>query len=105
MAKLFAKSGDHDQTMLSVVSDLGLHCLQIHLIGVSRLQRVNLYSFNLDTMFLGSTFKPSYSLYPLIMKNLIKRLSESPDQTAQPFSPNTALLTTVIQHSLLKYVL
>ena len=36
MAKLFANSGDPDQTLHSAVSDMGLHCLPIlqHLIGV-----------------------------------------------------------------------
>ena len=29
MAKLFANSGDHDQTPRSAASDLGLHCLPI----------------------------------------------------------------------------
>ena len=40
MAKVFANSGDPDQTLHSVVSDLGLHCLPITLLGVSRLQWV-----------------------------------------------------------------
>ena len=38
MTKLFANSGDPDQTPRSAASDLGLHCLQITLLGVSRLQ-------------------------------------------------------------------
>ena len=41
MVALFANSGDPDQTPRSVASDLGLHCLQITLLGVSRLQLVN----------------------------------------------------------------
>ena len=41
MAKLFANSGDPDQTLRSVASDLGLHCLPITLLRVSRLQWVN----------------------------------------------------------------
>ena len=40
MAKLFANSGDPDQTPHSVASDLGLHCLPITLLRVSRLQWV-----------------------------------------------------------------
>ena len=40
MAKLFANSGDPDQTPHSAASDLGLHCLPIILLGVSGLQRV-----------------------------------------------------------------
>ena len=38
MAKLFAYSGYPDQTPHSAASDLGLHCLPITLLGVSRLQ-------------------------------------------------------------------
>ena len=40
MAKLFANSGDHDQTPHSAASDLGLHCLPITLLRVSQLQWV-----------------------------------------------------------------
>ena len=39
-AKLFANSGDPDQTPLSVASDLGLHCLPNTLFGVSGLKLV-----------------------------------------------------------------
>ena len=38
MVELFENSGDPDQTPHSVVSDLGLHCLPITLLEVSRLQ-------------------------------------------------------------------
>ena len=38
MAKLFANSGDPDQTPRSAASDLGLHCLTVTLLRVSRLQ-------------------------------------------------------------------
>ena len=38
MVELFANSGYPDQTPRSAASDLGLHCLPITLIGVSRLQ-------------------------------------------------------------------
>ena len=41
MAKLFANSGDPDQMPCSVASDLGLLCLSITLLGVSRLQCIN----------------------------------------------------------------
>ena len=40
MAKLFANSGDPDQTPHSAASDLGLHCLPSTLLRVSRLQWV-----------------------------------------------------------------
>ena len=43
MVKLFANSGDPDQMPHYVLSDLGLHCLPITLLGVSRLQWVNIY--------------------------------------------------------------
>ena len=42
MVGLFANSGDSDQTPRSVASDLGLHCLPVTLLGVSRLQCVKL---------------------------------------------------------------
>ena len=40
-AKLFANSRDPDQTPRSAASDLGLHCLPVTLLRVSRLQWVN----------------------------------------------------------------
>ena len=40
MARLFANSGDPDQIPHSVASDLGLHCLPITLLDVSKLQWV-----------------------------------------------------------------
>ena len=40
MGKLFANSGDPDQTPRSAASDLGLHCLPVTLLRVSRLQWV-----------------------------------------------------------------
>ena len=45
MAKLFANSGDSDQTPCSAVSDLGLHCLPITLLWVSWLQWVKIHVF------------------------------------------------------------
>ena len=42
MFKLFANSGDSDQTPHSAASDLGLHCLPDTLLRVSRLQRVSM---------------------------------------------------------------
>ena len=41
MGKLFANSGDPDQTPRSEASDLGLHCLPSTLLWITRLQRVN----------------------------------------------------------------
>ena len=40
MPKLFANNGDPDQMPHSVASDLGLHCLPVTLLRVSRLQWV-----------------------------------------------------------------
>ena len=40
MVKLFANSGDPDQMPHSAVTDLGLHCLPVTLLWVSRLQWV-----------------------------------------------------------------
>ena len=42
MAKLFANSGNPDQTPRSAASDLGLHCLPSTLLRVSRLQSVRI---------------------------------------------------------------
>ena len=40
MAKLFSNSGDPDQRLQNVVSDRGLHCLPITVLGVSSLKWV-----------------------------------------------------------------
>ena len=40
MGELFANSGELDQMPHAEASDLGLHCLSITLLGVSRLQWV-----------------------------------------------------------------
>ena len=50
MAKLFANSGDPDQMPHTAVSDLGLHCLLITHLGVSRLQWVDNVSTNARQM-------------------------------------------------------
>ena len=42
MAEVFANSEDPDQTPRFAASDLGLHCLPITLLVVSRLQWVNI---------------------------------------------------------------
>ena len=41
MVKLFANSGEPDQTPRSAASDLGLHCLPVTLLRVSQLQWYN----------------------------------------------------------------
>ena len=40
MVKLFANSEDPDQTPHFAASDLGMHCLPVTILGVSRLQWV-----------------------------------------------------------------
>ena len=44
MAKLFANSEDPDQTPHSAASDLGLHCLPITLLPVSRLHWIRVHN-------------------------------------------------------------
>ena len=72
MAKLFANSGDPDQTLHSAASDLGLHCLPITLLRVSRLQWVILESYMygkcpkiLNTLFLY-LFGPNFAFYAVV---------------------------------------
>ena len=48
MAKLFANSGDPDQTLCSAASDMGLHCLPITRLWVFRLQWVKKVVFCLQ---------------------------------------------------------
>ena len=57
MAKLFANSGDPDQTPRSAASDLGLHCLPVTFLRVSRLQWVNVRT----TLVMASSSIGSYS--------------------------------------------
>ena len=44
MVEILANSKDPDQMLHSAASDLGLHCLPITLLGVSRLQSVKFRS-------------------------------------------------------------
>ena len=53
MAKLFAKSEDPNQMPHSAASDLGLHCLPITHLRVSRLQQVNNKSALVDHFVLS----------------------------------------------------
>ena len=62
MVEICANSGDHDQMLHSVASDLGLHCLPITLLGVSRLLRgmlhckISIFNFtvlNTESLSLG----------------------------------------------------
>ena len=65
MAKLFANSGDPDQTPRSAASDLGLPCLPVTLLRVSRLQWVNEYSQYTNVRFCGEIRKNIYLHIPL----------------------------------------
>ena len=53
---MFANSGDPDQMPHSVASDLGLHCLPITLLWVSRLQWVNRPWHSMGFPYLALTF-------------------------------------------------
>ena len=63
MFELFANSGDPDQMPCCALSDLGLHCLPVTFLGVSRLQWVNNVLNNwaqvmyLNTLYYGSKGK------------------------------------------------
>ena len=77
MAQLFANIGGPDQTPRSAASDLGLHCLQLPFIGVSRLlvQWVKVTT-NWCTTFPRTPFGPGHT-------KACQRAyadSESPDQ-------------------------
>ena len=63
MVEVFANSGDPDQMPYSVASDLGLHCLSVTLLGVSRLQWVNshpsifyMYWYVMLLLFISSVY-------------------------------------------------
>ena len=77
MAKLFANSGDPDQTPRSAASDLGLHCLPNTLLRVSRLQWVKHCYSNRFTMEFKAIEAPHES---------IKRLKYSYLEAYQRFS-------------------
>ena len=53
MAKLFANSGDPDQTLHSAASDLGLHCLPVTFLRIFLLQWVK----DLDMSILSGGMK------------------------------------------------
>ena len=57
MAKIFANSGDPDQTPRSVTSDLGLHCLPISFLGVSRLQIVKWDKITCESFYRSVTYQ------------------------------------------------
>ena len=61
MVELFANSGDIDQTH-SAASDQGLHCLPVTLLGVSRLQWVNVFSH----IFINFAEKKGLAFHPVV---------------------------------------
>ena len=61
MAKLFANSGDPDQTPRSAASDMGLRFLLITLLRVSRLQWVN----GIQLIFILMFTYTAYTLFQL----------------------------------------
>ena len=54
MAEVFANSEDPDQMWRSAASDLGLHCLPVTLLGVSRLQWVDSYGHSPPSTYSNS---------------------------------------------------
>ena len=68
MANLFANNRDPDQMPHSVASDLGLHCLPITLLGLPRLQWVNIATKSVVVFF--SKKKKIYIGEALLLKYL-----------------------------------
>ena len=77
MAKLFANSGDPDQTPRSAASDLGLHCLPSTLLWVSRLQWVNFVGIGPEILSKSSAKHIQSTLVILNSLILNNRLSRS----------------------------
>ena len=69
MLELFANSGDPDQMPHSVASDLGLHCLPIALLGVSRLQWVERNGYTSKENNSASPFWPQWLSQMLIQRD------------------------------------
>ena len=53
MTKLFRNSGDSDQTPHSAASNLGLHCLPLTIILVSRLQWVYASNYHISLSYVN----------------------------------------------------
>ena len=70
MAKLFANSGDPDQMPHSVASDLGLHCLQITLLRVSRLQWIKKFWLK-SLSYLGIRYDPVLPMCVMCSETLL----------------------------------
>ena len=76
MAKLFANSGDLDQTPHSAVSNLGLHCLPVTILLVSRLQWVKVPSKIATGKVLGGFFQRKLGLTFYVNCLLGRQLTE-----------------------------
>ena len=74
MGKLFANDGDPDQTQHSAASDLGLHCLPIILIGVSRLQWEKCSPNERERKHFDRFASPECAATPLSFESLLYRL-------------------------------
>ena len=67
-------SGDPEQMLQFVVSDLGLHCLPVTILGVSRLQWVKYHYFHVYCKFLENSpenhvYKNNLFLFYACLKN------------------------------------
>ena len=65
MVEKFANSGDPDQMSCFAVSDLILHCLPVTLLGVSRIQWVNVTPWPL--LYISAKTKLNHGLYVIFM--------------------------------------
>ena len=67
MVELFANSGDPDQTPRSVAFDLGLHCLPVTLLKVSRLKWVKgTISIHFEDFFIGYKWHKCHFLFAFL---------------------------------------
>ena len=88
MAKLFANSGDPDQTPHSAASDLGLHCLPITLLRVSNYNGLKVYGYTWG--FLLPVFKEdNYCNYPFVSLHISTLLSR---EEFAPFGSSSFIL-------------
>ena len=76
MAKLFANSGDPDQTPHVAASDLGLHCLPVALVGFSSLKwiKINLSSQFLNALIVLAEMASSGKFFHAFTTRTLKKL-------------------------------
>ena len=97
----FANSEDPDQTPHSAASDLGLHCLPITLLGVSRIQWVKiiqvffLFPRNKQNSnmfwFVGKTILPRARISMLIQKDTEHTVQICRSSESLPFTPDCGI--------------